>query len=104
MIKKSSEKMFSSEQKSKYSSNDQKKIQIFQKPVKDWNFNDVAHWLQKIGFVEYKDVFYENRVNGTVLMTLSKEELKSIGVQSLQDRYPIWKQICKLQKDGSKFF
>ena len=43
---------------------------------------DVVAWLRKLGLAQYGAAFRKNSVDGTVLPSLTAEDLKELGVES----------------------
>ena len=55
------------------------------KPVAQWSVDDVAVWLTAIGLGGAADMFTENAVDGSFLLTLSKDDLTDdLGLTNLQ--------------------
>jgi len=50
------------------------------KDVKDWDEADVGQWLTKNNFGEYQNRFAQAKVTGSVLVKLTDEELKELGI------------------------
>ena len=46
---------------------------------------DVGGWLRKLGLEQYEAVFRENRIDDTVLPSLTAEDLKDLGVGFVGD-------------------
>ena len=47
---------------------------------------DVGGWLRRLDFEQYEAAFRENKIDGTVLPSLTAEDLKDLGVRSVGDR------------------
>ena len=47
---------------------------------------DVEAWLKGLGFQEYIEAFAENGVDAELLVELTNEDLKDLGVERLADR------------------
>ena len=41
---------------------------------------DIAGWLRSLGLEEYEAVFRENKIDDTVLPSLTAEDLKDLGI------------------------
>lgn len=55
------------------------------KPINYWGVNEVAIWLQIIGFGEIVDPFLENAVDGEMLLGLDDEDLtEELGLSGIQ--------------------
>ncbi len=58
------------------------------KAVPVWNPTDVSKWLGEIGLPQYKNVFFQNDVDGQALLGLTKKELQEeLGITSFGHRY-----------------
>ena len=68
------------------------------KPVLDWNSDDVCNWLDSIKMSQYKETFRENDIQGLHLPDLTKSELKELGVKSLGHRMTLENSIAKLSQ------
>src|SRR3954447_20564083 len=62
---------------------------------------DVADWLRALGLDQYEAAFRANDVDAEVLPTLTADELKDIGVNSIRHRRRLLEAIAKLQNDGT---
>src|SRR3954451_17345477 len=62
---------------------------------------DVADWLRALGLDQYEAAFRANDVDAEVLPTLTADELKDIGVNSIRHRRRLLEAIAKLQSDGT---
>ncbi|XP_068711319.1 SH3 and multiple ankyrin repeat domains protein 2-like [Montipora foliosa] len=71
---------------------------FLEKPVLDWDCDDVCNWLDSIKMSQYKDTFRENDIQGAHLPDLSKTELKELGVKSLGHRMTLENAIAKLSQ------
>ena len=47
---------------------------------------DVAEWLGALGLSQYKDAFAENDIDGDILLRLTNDDLREIGVSSVGHR------------------
>ncbi len=56
----------------------------------------IETWLTKIGLERYAEAFAENGVEQGLLLELTNEDLKDIGVERLVDRKTILKSIARL--------
>lgn len=74
--------------------------------VSDWTVSDVQEWLSYIHttdgnmLIRFGECFIENDVNGKVLMQLTDDTLKEIGITSLGMRKRLIKEIDKLRQTG----
>jgi len=69
-----------------------------EKPVLDWNCDDVCNWLDSIKMSQYKETFRENDIQGAHLPDLKKAELKELGVKSLGHRMTLENAIARLSQ------
>jgi hypothetical protein len=47
---------------------------------------DVGRWLRRLGLEQYEATFRENKIDDTVLPSLTAEDLKDLGVGFVGDR------------------
>ena len=47
---------------------------------------DVGGWLRRLGLEQYEAAFRENKIDDTVLPSLTAEDLKDLGVGFVGDR------------------
>mmetsp|Transcript_40403 Transcript_40403/g.127182 ORF Transcript_40403/g.127182 Transcript_40403/m.127182 type:complete len:654 (-) Transcript_40403:18-1979(-) len=59
---------------------------------------DVLKWLEGVGLEEFQSAFYENDIDGKVLVSLSNEDLKSMGISSLGKRKAILSRLPLVKK------
>lgn len=51
--------------------------------VPEWTMDDVIEWITRIGFSEFVDRFIDKGVDGDLLLSLNKEQVRfSIGIDS----------------------
>jgi hypothetical protein len=62
---------------------------------------DVVVWLRSLGLGKYEAAFRENDIDDTVLLTLSAEDLKELGVTSFGHRRKLVDAIAALRADAS---
>jgi class 3 adenylate cyclase len=60
---------------------------------------DVAVWLRSLGLERYEAAFHENEINGRVLLSLTQEDLKEIGVGPVGHRRMLLEAIAALRAD-----
>ena len=58
---------------------------------------DIEEWLRGLGLEQYIAAFRENHVEGAVLLRLSAEDLKDIGINSVGHRRKLLEAIAELQ-------
>ena len=61
---------------------------------------DVVVWLRSLGLGKYEAVFRENDVDETVLPSLTHENLKELGVASLDHRRKLLGAIAALRTNA----
>lgn len=57
---------------------------------------DVAHWLAGLGFNDYSASFVEQKVDGKLLLHLTDQDLRDLGVSRLGDRHKLLSEIAAL--------
>ena len=62
---------------------------------------DVGGWLRRLGLEEYEATFRENKVDHTVLPSLTAEDLKDLGVGFVGDRRKLLDAIAALRAEAS---
>src|SRR5262245_38790535 len=62
---------------------------------------DVVVWLRSLGLGKYEAIPRENDIDETVLLTLTAEDLKELGVTSFEHRRKLLDAIAALRNDGS---
>ena len=54
-----------------------------QKDVCNWDTDEVVTWLDTLQLSEYKDNFIANDIRGQELLSLSRKDLKELGVDKI---------------------
>src|SRR5216683_2564511 len=62
---------------------------------------DVGGWLRKLGLEQYEAAFRENKIDDTVLPSLTAEDLKDLGVGFVGDRRKLLDAIAALRAEAS---
>jgi hypothetical protein len=62
---------------------------------------DVGGWLRSLGLEQYEAAFSENRIDDTVLPSLTAEDLKDLGVGFVGDRRKLLDAIATLRAEAS---
>ena len=62
---------------------------------------DVGGWLRKLGLEQYAAAFRENKIDDTVLPSLTAEDLKDLGVEFVGDRRKLLNAIAALNVEAS---
>jgi hypothetical protein len=61
---------------------------------------DVGGWLRRLGLEQYEVAFRENRIDDTVLPSLTAEDLKDLGVGFVGDRRKLLNAIAALRGEA----
>jgi hypothetical protein len=61
---------------------------------------DPTEWLQSLGLERYAAAFRENEIDETVLLSLTAEDLKEIGVGAIGHRRKLLDAIAALRTDA----
>ncbi|MGO8916861.1 MAG: AAA family ATPase [Stellaceae bacterium] len=62
---------------------------------------DVGGWLRRLGLEQYEGAFRENKIDGTVLPSLTAGDLKDLGVGFVGDRRKLLDAIATLRAEAS---
>ena len=62
---------------------------------------DVGGWLRRLGLEQYEAAFRENKIDDTVLPSLTAEDLKDLGVGFVGDRRKLLDAIAAVRAEGS---
>src|ERR1700726_3258862 len=62
---------------------------------------DVGGWLRKLGLEQYEAAFRGNRIDDTVLRSLTAEDLKDLGVGFVGDRRKLLDAIAAVRAEAS---
>ncbi|WP_027576477.1 adenylate/guanylate cyclase domain-containing protein [Bradyrhizobium sp. WSM1743] len=62
---------------------------------------DVEGWLRRLGLEQYEAAFRENKVDDTVLPSLTSEDLKDLGVEFVGHRRKLLEAISALRAEAS---
>jgi len=60
---------------------------------------DVGTWLRSLGLERYETTFRDNEIDGTVLLSLTAEDLKDLGVGIVGHRRKLLDAILALRAD-----
>ena len=63
---------------------------------------DIPGWLKNLGLEQYEAVFHDNDIEGSVLYSLTNEDLKDIGVASVGHRRRLLDAIAVLREEESR--
>src|SRR6516165_6954170 len=64
-------------------------------------FMDVVVWLRSLGLGKYEAAFRDNEIDGTVLPSLTADDLKDLGVAIVGHRRKLLDAIAALRDDAS---
>jgi class 3 adenylate cyclase/tetratricopeptide (TPR) repeat protein len=62
---------------------------------------DLSGWLRSLGLEQYETAFRDNAIDDTVLLNLTAEDLKDLGVALVGHRRKLLDAIADLRNDGS---
>src|SRR5215212_9283823 len=62
---------------------------------------DVKGWLRRLGLKQYEAAFREHKIDGTVLPSLTTEDLKELGVGFVGHRRKLLDAIAALRAEAS---
>jgi hypothetical protein len=62
---------------------------------------DVGGWLRRLGLEQYEAAFRENKIDDTVLPSLTAEDLKDLGVGFVGDRRKLLDAIAAVRAEAS---
>ncbi|XP_041700263.1 neurabin-1 isoform X1 [Coregonus clupeaformis] len=79
-----------------------KEYQWQNRPVLEWNNQQVCHWLMGMNMDQYTPEFTAKGVDGHQLMLLDSDKLKALGVSSQSDRATIKKKLKDMRKSQEK--
>lgn len=64
-----------------------------------WSEKEVAEWLKELGLAEYLPIFEEHQVlSGRILMQLTEEHLKEMGVRKVGHRLALLGSLDELKR------
>jgi len=59
---------------------------------------DVAEWLRGLGLEQYAPAFRDNDIDGEILLRLSAEDLRELGIASIGHRRRLLDAIAALKE------
>ena len=62
---------------------------------------DLGGWLRSLGLEQYEAAFRENAIDDTILLSLTAEDLKEMGVGPIGHRRKFLDAIANLRADGN---
>ncbi len=57
---------------------------------------DIAEWLGALGLGRYTDAFAENDIDGDILLRLTNDDLREIGVSSVGHRRKLLEELAQV--------
>lgn len=67
-----------------------------------WSVEDVSQWLHHLNMDEYRDIFVAHDIRGPELITLSRSDLKDLGISKVGHSKRILEAINDLKKDKDR--
>jgi len=69
------------------------------KDIRQWNVIEVTEWLKYIGLGSYSSNFFQERIDGQVLMQINKNDLEDLGITSIGIQKKILNEIENQKKN-----
>ncbi|KAI9027217.1 hypothetical protein CLU79DRAFT_740869 [Phycomyces nitens] len=69
----------------------------FDEKLEDWDVEQVANWLIVVGLGMVADLFIEQEITGDILLDLTIDSLKELGITTYGKRYKVMNAINKLK-------
>ncbi|KAL0076916.1 hypothetical protein J3Q64DRAFT_1825334 [Phycomyces blakesleeanus] len=69
--------------------------------AEDWDVEQVANWLIVVGLGMVADLFIEQEITGDILLDLTIDSLKELGITTYGKRYKVMNAINKLKNKQS---
>ena len=63
---------------------------------------DVLGWLRNLGLEQYEAIFRDNHIDASLLLSLTNEDLKEIGVASLGHRRKLLGAIADVRAEQAR--
>ena len=63
-----------------------------------WDTSKVCEWLSSEGFEQYIDNFQDHRIDGPVLLELSRDDLKLLGLGTIGAKAQFMKKLDVIKK------
>lgn len=70
------------------------------KKINYWSVEDVADWIGYVGFSNYQETMFDNNINGEVLVSLTKDDLRDMSIRAIGDRILILNAIETLKRSS----
>ncbi|KAI9264257.1 hypothetical protein BDA99DRAFT_508836 [Phascolomyces articulosus] len=65
----------------------------------EWTIQQVASWLDTVGFQDIVDSFKDQEITGDVLLELTQQSLKELGISTFGKRYKLHSAIQALRQE-----
>ncbi|CDZ97390.1 Sterile alpha motif, type 2 [Phaffia rhodozyma] len=72
-------------------------MESLQRTFLEWQEDQVASWVESIGFPNHTDSIHQHGITGDVLSVISSEDLRDVGITSLGQRLSILKHVYQLK-------
>lgn len=69
--------------------------------IKSWGTTEVVAWLESLQLSEYKDNFIQHDIQGQELLSLSRRDLRDLGVAKVGHIKRILQAVQEIQQGGS---
>lgn len=67
--------------------------------IENWDTKKVAQWLCSVGFESVSHHFIDQEITGDILLDLSIDTLKELGINTFGKRYKIMQAITSLKDE-----
>src|ERR1700722_3278106 len=67
--------------------------------INDWNTDHITIWLKNIDLTEYTEIFKTQALQGEDIISITSDQLKSIGIDKLGHRNRIIREAQKWEKN-----
>lgn len=75
------------------------RLQIQSTKVEQWDIEQVAEWLNSVGFSSVAQQFVDQEITGDILLELNIDALKELGISTFGKRYKIMQAITALKEN-----
>ncbi|KAG0728262.1 Diacylglycerol kinase eta [Chionoecetes opilio] len=73
----------------------------FEREVREWGTEEVAHWLETLLLSEYQDSFLSHDIRGAELLNLERRDLKELGITKIGHIKRIQQGIREIKESKS---
>lgn len=78
------------------------RLQIQSTKVEQWDTEQVAEWLNSVGFSSVAQQFVDQEITGDILLELNIDALKELGINTFGKRYKIMQAITALKESTTE--